>query len=357
MKTDIELLRELIAIPSVSSDIPEVNRAMERMESYLQEHGVLCCMEEFRGRKVLYASTTKGKVHDYLLNCHLDVVPVKDVSQFNATISGDRMYGRGTDDCKGSAVVIANVLVDLMGKADVGAIFTADEEIGGLTTEYMVKEGYGAKKLIVVIDGPKYTITIAEKGMVNIKLSARGIAAHSSRPWEGENAIEKLLDGYHKIRNIFVNRTPKDADVWFNTYSLDIIKGGSISNMVPESAEMLINVRFTKTGEEKEIAERMREVSGLEVEITDVSVPVFCDENKEELVSLKTIMQRSFPDKEITFSKMCGATDARYFARFSTPVAILGVDGGGCHSEKEWVRLENLDEMAEMLKSYFAKKS
>ncbi len=64
MKTDLKLLEDLIRIPSVSTDIPQVNRAEEAMRDYLEAHGLACSFEEFEGRKILYSSTVPGKVQD-----------------------------------------------------------------------------------------------------------------------------------------------------------------------------------------------------------------------------------------------------------------------------------------------------
>ena len=178
MKTDVEFLDKLIRIPSISSDVAQVNVAMDVMRDYLEAHGVACVMETTEGRNVLYASTRPGKEQDYLLNAHLDVVPAEP-ALFIPRIEDGKMYGRGTDDCKGCALAIAQILCELNGKASVGAIFTADEEIGGLSTKYMVEQGYRARKLVMVLDTSAYAITTAEKGVLDLILRASGKAAHS----------------------------------------------------------------------------------------------------------------------------------------------------------------------------------
>lgn len=349
MQTDLDFLLKLLKIPSVSANIDEVNRALDCMQAYLEEHGVLCQMESMDGHKVLYASTMPGKVQDWLLNAHIDVVPAED-KDFEPRIEAGRIYGRGTVDCKGSCLAIAQTLITLVGKASVGAIFTADEEIGGETTRYMVEQGYAARKLVIVVDGEAYSIVTAEKGMVNFTLRAKGKAAHSSTPWEGENAIDNLIDGYMRLRNAWGKNAPtEDGDNWFDTMAADIVHGGVIFNKVPDSAEMVINVRFTKPGDEERIYNFIRETTKLEVTHDEVSMPVFCDENEAVLQKLQCAMRHQWQGKEIPFVKMCGATDARHFAMNKAPIAIIGIDGANCHTNNEWVSIDSIGETATML--------
>ncbi len=355
MKTDLEFLEKLIRIPSVSADVAEVNRAEEAMREYLEARGVACVMEECEGRKILYASTQPGKVQDYILNAHLDVVPAEPW-MFEPRIDGDIIYGRGPDDCKGCAVAVAQAICALNGKASVGAIFTADEEIGGHTTAYMVKLGYAARKLVVVVDGGEYSIVSAEKGVLDLVLKGKGRAAHSSTPWCGANAIDDLLDGYAKLRAAWPKNAPgEDGDPWFDTMSADIIKGGTAHNKVPDEAELLVNIRFTKPGDEDRIEKFVRDTTGLEVVRDSLSIPVFCDENTPAILEMRDAMRRAWPDHEIKFIRMCGATDARHFALNPAPIAITGIHGGNCHTKDEWASISHIGETASMFVDFMGK--
>ena len=126
----IELLAKLISINPVSSDYPAVNRAENLMMNFLKSHGVYCCMETIGDNQVLWAVTSETRSVNYLLNAHLDVVPGRG----DPRIEDGYIYGRGGADCLGNAVCAARLLCNLKRQADVGCIFTADEEIGGMTT-------------------------------------------------------------------------------------------------------------------------------------------------------------------------------------------------------------------------------
>ena len=164
---DVDFLRELVAIPSVSTDIPQVNRAVRTMKAYLEKRGVYCSVETTpEGKEVLYASLTPGKGHDFVLAPHLDVVAAADPSQYTMKREGDKVIGRGVYDCKGRAVAVAEVLCSLVGKnLSVGCIFGSDEEVGGLTTKWMaVDKGYTPKKMVIVADTRGGRLVYAHKG-------------------------------------------------------------------------------------------------------------------------------------------------------------------------------------------------
>lgn len=345
---DLELLKDLIRCKAVSKDLPAVNRAVDRMHRFLSEHGLHCTVEELDGRRILYASTVPGKTPDVLLNAHLDVVPAPD-SMFEPEERDGRLFARGSSDCQGNSVVLAQVLCDLTGKANVGAIFSTDEETGGGTTARMVELGYGARRIILILDAAPYAIAHAQKGIISLTLRAHGKGGHSSEPWNLDNPIDRLIDGYRKLRDAW---QPLPEDHWGDTMAPCILSGGSAANQVPDTAEMVLNIRFIREEEQEDIIRRVRELSGLEVIVNATSAPAFVDETHPLMQKLKTAMQKKFPGHPVEFFRMHGATDARHFAKSGVPIAILGTVGGGMHSSGEWVSLQNLEEYRALLEEF-----
>ncbi|MDD4539209.1 MAG: M20/M25/M40 family metallo-hydrolase [Lentisphaeria bacterium] len=349
MLDSVELITALMACRPESAAIARVNQAQELMRERLSAEGLHCSMELVGERKVLFAATTPGKCQDVLLNAHLDVVPAED-AMYTPRVKGGNLYGRGAVDCFGNAVCVAKVLCALKGRASVGAIFTADEEIGGATTAAMVARGYVASKIALVLDSGAYTLVIAQKGTFALRLVARGRAGHSSRPWDYDNAIDKLIDGYLRIRQAWP-AVSKD-DTWHNTMAACKIQSGHASNQIPDVAEMTINFRFIADADYDAIIAMARELSGLEVEPGHPSMPLYSDDKSPALQSLLAVMQRAFPDRKIGVSKMCGATDARHMKGMGVPVGVIGVRGGGAHSAEEFVDLANLDQYVALLVEY-----
>ncbi|NIU59932.1 MAG: peptidase dimerization domain-containing protein, partial [Phycisphaerae bacterium] len=77
-----------------------------------------------------------------------------------------------------------------------GVMITADEEIGGANGARQALKEIKAEFCIALDGGGLNKIVIKEKGIVKLKLIARGKTAHGARPWLGENAIENLINDY-----------------------------------------------------------------------------------------------------------------------------------------------------------------
>lgn len=351
MFNTLDLLRSLIPMRSVSDNIPAVNRVQDKMFEVLQNEGLYCTMEEFpSGHRILFASTVPGKTPDLLFNAHLDVVPASDESQYTPRLDGDMLYGRGSDDCLGNAVCIAEILarVKVVSGASVGAVFTGDEETGGLTTAGMIERGYGAKKLILIMDSNiDDGICIAQKGILILNLIARGRGGHSASPWCFENPIDKLVRGYAKLLEVWKN--PERGDIWHDSMAACIVSGGAVHNQIPECAKMTLNFRFIEEDGIEKLSEFVRRTTGLEVEVETTSPVVAFPDSAPVLRKLLAEMQTSFPDKTLAFQKMCGATDARHFKSLGVPVASIGVKGFGCHSPAEHVSTVSIAQYADIL--------
>lgn len=348
---DLELLGDLIKLQSVTEKVDNVNQVSERIFQELSSAGLYCRMEEFDGRKCLYAATVEDKQPDYLLNAHVDVVPADDEAMFQPVVRDGYIYGRGSSDCLGCCVSIVETLRRLKGKASCGAIFSADEEVGGFTTGAMVKLGYGAKKAVIVIDGSWGEIVFAQKGIIVATLTALSPTGggHASAPWEFVNPIEMLMEDYLKIREKWQN--PTAGDQWQKSIAPTVINGGFVHNQIPNKAALTMNIRFIDPAEADEIEKLIRSSCRSEVDFHIDCMPVAADPDQAETVRLQRVIA-DYLQQDVPLVKMNGATDARYFVDCNVPIAILGLDGNGVHSPNEYLRIDSINEMADMLEKF-----
>lgn len=348
---DVELLRKLVEVPSVTRDISANDRAQDLVADWLCARGVQTVFERAPdGRKILYASTRPGPVQDFLLNAHTDVVPAAP-EMFRPTERDGWLCGRGTGDCKGNVVLIARLLAELNGRASVGAVFSSDEEVGGTAAETMVRLGYGARRLVVVLDSQPYSLCVAEKGHAFFTLRAKGRACHSSRPWEGENAIDRLVDGYLKVRAILPREATADAP-WAETLVPTVVRAGEAPNGIPGEATMTLNLRFVEEGAVDAWARRLGEVSGLEVVRGECFPVVRSDADAPIVQSLAAHLRKAWPGRPVPFVRMNGATDARSFISLGVPLVITSAEKRADHADAEGVRLGSLDEVADALRDF-----
>lgn len=349
------LLRELVEIPSVTANVPEVNRAVSVLRAWLERRGVFCAVEsDAEGRQVLWGATHPGKEQDVVLVCHLDVVPAPE-KMFRLTERDGRLFGRGVSDCKGNAVVCANVLADLAGKASVGCVFTTDEETGGRTTGLMIARGYRPRKGVVVPDIAGFGIVYAHKGHAFLRLVAHGKKGHSSKPWAGDNALERLMKGCADVRAAWDAAYPPASaeDQWHDTLSITMAGSSSkVANAIPDRAEAQASLRCTEPDGEAKAVAFIRKASGLDVEVVYGSRPVVSDPGDPFLVGICETMRRVWQDPAIRPQRMCGATDAHHFAALGLPIVLVGSESGGAHADDEWCEADGLERLKRALEEF-----
>jgi len=351
---DRVFLTELLEVPSVTADIPEVNRAVELTYGWLARNGVRSQIEtDDAGRKVLWAATVEGREPDYVLAVHLDVVPA-EADQFKVRLDGDRIYARGAHDCKGNAAIACDVLKRLNGKASVGVIFASDEEVGGFTTGLMVKRGYRPRKMGIVIDAGTYGVFYAQKGNDYLTVRATGKGGHSSCAMWLDNPIERLMQGYEKFRQTW---PPVPKDGWGDLVVPTVIRAGTAENAIPDTAEMVLNVRSVTTDAVARVTAMLKDVAGLEVvKVRSTGGPMASDPNNPEIRRLLAERRARWPEKNGAMQKMLAMTDARHFSGLGVPVVIIGSMGGNAHGKGEWGDLKSMEENADSLVEFIGRR-
>jgi len=338
-------LPELLAIPSVTADKSQCDRAVEWMRNYLESRGVWCAVEMWPedGRKILYAATQKGLNNpDYTIVTHLDVVAASE-RQFEPKCKDGRIYARGADDTKGLAYAAARILEKLNGKASVGCVFSSNEEMGGKTTGYMVGLGYGVpSKMVFVFDcgSAPNKIGYACKGCAYYKVTATGKSGHASRPEDCDNPIYKLARAALKIESEYPFQKPGE---WGNVAAVTIVGSGDSQNRIPEEATMTVNVRFIEENGLEHERQLLEKITGLKVESLRGTPAAVSKTDDPEFVRLCDFVTARRPGKALDLVRGSGANDARYFPQFGKPmVSVGGVCSGGCHSDDEWVDVGSL---------------
>jgi acetylornithine deacetylase len=175
-----------------------------------------------------------------VFSTHFDCVP----PFFPSRVADGRLYGRGACDAKGilAAQVAAAEQLRADGERRVGLLFVVGEERGS--------DGAAAANTIpnssrYLINGEPTDCQLASatRGMLRVRLSARGRAAHSATPEQGESAIEKLIDALVQLRSL---RLPSDPDLGSTYYSVGLIDGGVAPNVIP--AQATAEVMFRTVG-------------------------------------------------------------------------------------------------------------
>ena len=344
-ESDLVRLEKLIRIPSVSSNIVEVNKAVDFLDGELGRDGLYRQIETMPdGRRVLFAANESTKRPDILLSAHLDVVPEKDPSQFVPRRENGRIYGRGASDCKEHVVLCARLMRELKGRVSIGAIFGSDEEIGGMSTAFMIDKGYGAAKMVIVLDSEQFAITTRQKGLARYVIEADAPPTHAGMvKGAPPNAVRELILSYEAA----AAEIPDFEDgTWRDVMMLERVSG------TREHAEVEISVRCARKGGFESVENLLRNKFKRDLRCLRKGEAVLLDETQPYLVAFRERMRRAWPNRKVDFYHLNSSTDARHLQRLNLPMLILGVDARGAHTATEYVEIPSLDEYASLIESY-----
>lgn len=349
------ILRDLISMPTVTSDRAANNRALDYVDEFLGKRGMHIERFDWNGVGSLVATSRPTKTPAVFFMGHLDVVPASE-GDFTLQERDGRYYGRGALDMKsGIAASLAAVdsLRDHLSDYDFGIMIVTDEETGGFNGAAKLSEAGYLPKVMVIEDGtPGWNLDSASKGIWDITIEASGKSAHGSRPWAGENAIDKIIQAIQGIRALF-----PELIATSNTMNVGLIQGGMAINQVPAHATAGIDIRFTGTEEYARI--RAGVEAALEQHGVTLSNELYGDTMKNDttnpyLVAYKACMETVI-GKEVHWVLAKAANDGRWFSAKGVPCAVFYPEGSGHHSAEEWVAVAALDQMTQLFVSFLQK--
>ncbi|GAA0509992.1 peptidase M20 [Paractinoplanes deccanensis] len=351
----VDLASELIAIRSTADREDELRRALSFV---LDVVGPGFAVERFEsGGKpsALVRPRNTGTSPRIILNAHLDVVPGSD-EQFSARRVGDRLYGRGAQDMKVAALVMALVFRELAPVLpyELGLQLVTDEEVGGFHgTAHQVERGVTAD-FVVIGEQSRLEIVTESKGLAHVRLSAKGTSAHAAYPWLGRNALLTVADGLARL----VARYPvPDEAAWRTTANVARIGTPNRAiNQVPAEADAWVDLRFPPedpdfTGRtQAQVAEHLGAVTGLDVEVVALGAPHRADPESDFVQRLrKAAVSAGFPG---TLLRKHGAADGRHYYARGVDAVIFGPGGDGQHGADEYADLTTVAPYREALISF-----
>ena len=278
----LDLLSSMIRFPSLSG---EENGICTYMQSYVEAAGI----QTQRVGNSLYFWIGSGP-NKLLLASHLDVVPPSSghpYPPFDAAEVNGRIYGRGAVDAKASGAAMTSALLGLAAEnwqPENGQLIVALTECE--ETNY---EKNGLRKLLkghlpvpaaALIGEPTSLIpTIAQKGLLVLRLDAKGKSAHAARHALGENAILKTAADVQRLSELTFERVHPVLGP--TSLNVTTVQGGTARNVIPDRCTLYLDIRSTPSYTHEEIVAKVKEVVTSEVTVhSDRIVPVSTDANE-----------------------------------------------------------------------------
>ncbi len=347
----VDLTLKLLKFRTTHDRPDEIAACVRFVKEFFENTELTIEHHEHKGVHSVYVSkgTRKPRV---LLNGHLDVVDAEDHA-FDPQVRDGRIYGRGSLDMKSGNAVMMQVMKDIAeGDEDVALLLTTDEEIGGFYgVQHMIKKDYLAG-VVLVPDGGQAPDQIIQKqkGLIHFRVIAHGISAHGSVPWKGDNAIMKLTHALVQLESVFPNPTADQP--WGTTFTVGKIKGGTATNQVPAEATAFCDIRFTEQETLDDVLYRVKEAlpDNVELEVDIESDAMWTDVNHPLVQAYCKALENNGKTPE--FHSENGSSDARFYTKMGIPAIVAQPEGGGHHSEGEYVSIESIELFYRVVKDF-----
>jgi acetylornithine deacetylase len=310
---------------------------------------------------VIAAARGTGSGRSLMLNAHMDTVGVAGMTDpFTPRIEGDRLYGRGAYDMKGSLAACMLATAEAARRDFVGDVVltaVADEEFASVGTEAVAS--HMRADAAIVTEPTEMQVAVAHRGFVNVEIETRGRAAHGSRPEIGIDAIAKMgrvLVGIEQL-DVRLRASPTHARLGSGSVHASLIEGGQEYSSYPARC-VLQAERRTIPGETVAIVGReLRELvdeAGVGDDDFSAEVRALASREPFEVAESEAIVQmvrRHATHVLGAEPEIVGVpfwADSALLAQAGIPTVLFGPRGEGAHAEVEWVEIADLERCVEI---------
>jgi len=363
-------LKDLVRINSVNPSIAPEGPGEAEIASYVATAlGALgletVVHEPERGRPTAVGTLRgAGGGRSLMLNGHTDTVGVEGMADpFSASIRDGRLYGRGAHDMKGSlasSIGAAKALVDagVQLRGDLVLAAVADEEYGSLGTSDII--GRHRADAAIVTEPTNLAICLAHKGFTWIEVETAGRAAHGSRFTEGIDAnmrMGRFLAELDKLERS-LRAGPAHPLVGPPSLHAALVSGGSGLSTYAAACTLKIERRTipgeTEAGSVAEIQAIVDRLADADPTFRATVRPLFTRHPFEVspdagIVKVLGGAARETLGGQPAFVGDTPWMDSALLADAGIETVVMGPRGAGEHSIEEWVDLESVFAMAEIL--------
>jgi acetylornithine deacetylase len=366
VRTLVDLVRINSVNPSLSPDGAGEAEIAAYVASALASLGLEAATYEPQLGRTTAVGTLRGTGggRSLMLNAHADTVGVDAMADpFSAEIRDGRLYGRGAHDMKGSlaagigaAKLLTDARIRLRGDFVVAAV--ADEEYGSLGTADLITRV--KTDAAIVTEPTNLEVCLAHKGYIWIDVETHGKAAHGSRFTEGVDAVMRMGRFLAALEGLEVTLRTGPAHALVGPPSLHAatINGGSGLSTYAAHCRLQIE-RRTIPGETADAAVgRIRAIAD-QLAAADSSfsatVRSFFVRKPFEVSPDAPIVRTLTAEAAAALGRMpafVGDTpwmDAALLAEAGIETVVMGPIGAGEHSAVEWVDVDSVVKMAEIL--------
>src|SRR6266851_4131912 len=362
----LAILRQFVTAESPSLEKAAADRCCVVVAAEWNKHGarVKRIAQKHRGDvlRITYTPNKPRPSSQLLVLGHYDTVySTGTLAKMPFRIKGGKAYGPGTFDMKAGIVQALFALQALQQtKIPLGRrivfLWTSDEEIGSEASRKLFEKEARRSNAVFVLEpsfGPRGLLKTARKGVGQAELIVHGRASHAGlAPKEGINAIHELarqlarIEGWNDFRRGV-------------TINAGIIEGGTRTNVIPERARAVLDLRALRISDMRAMERRLHALRpfhrGARLEVTGG----FGRPPLERKMSAFLFARAKSLAKQMNLSlgecTVGGGSDGNFTAALGIPTLDgLGAVGDGAHSTREHVLINTMPARAALLAALLA---
>ncbi|MFC3166560.1 MULTISPECIES: succinyl-diaminopimelate desuccinylase [Paracoccus] len=372
-----DLTARLIRCPSVT---PEEAGALVLLGDLLADAGFEVHRVDRNGTPNLFARWGAKGARTFGFNGHTDVVPPGDLGSwthppFSGHVEDGIIWGRGATDMKSAVAAFAAAAIDFVRETPPdGAVIltiTGDEEgpsRDGTTAILDWMEANGERMDACIVGEPSNPeimgemMKIGRRGSVTFTVTAKGVQGHAAYPHKAKNPLHALTAYLNDLIAAPLDRGTDHFDpTGLQITSIDC--GNPASNVIPESARAVVNIRFndlhTAASLESDLtarAARVTQATGVALTLeTYVTGEAFLTQPGPFVDLVRSVVTQE-TNRQPVLSTTGGTSDAR-FIKNHCPVVEFGLVGAYMHQVDERVPVAQVRQLKtiyqRILEKYF----
>lgn len=368
------LLQRMVGFDTVNSQISGVPHAERELalwlETYAQNLGLGTQRLPFGDGDFNLLITLEVDVAKpwILFESHLDVVSVggMTIDPFGGKIEDGKIWGRGACDTKGTGAAMLWALKEYQAHSEqpnnVALLFACDEEVAkagalAFANEQFAQLGWRPEGVIVG-EPTNLQPIVAHNGVLRGTITTRGVACHSSDPSNGRSAISAMVKVIDFLESRYIPNLDATHPLTGKAQgSINVIRGGTQFNIIPDSCEILYDRRLVpgENGAQEfvvieKLLDELRETHAdmeIEMELVLLDPPLIVQEDGTFIDFVQGVLRaQGLPDQEL------GApygTDASTYCELGLSCIVLGPgDIIQAHTKDEWLALDQLEKAVEV---------
>ena len=380
-----------MSAPAGSQSSVEILQRLTEFPTY-EESGMKACSEFISGKlERLGCEVSVDKLNNvyaekifdhgegvFLINSHFDTVPssprwVRD--PLRALLEGERLYGLGTSDDKGSVASILHALgrteecrfkkLELLfsNYEDNSTILDGETWLGTpyfLTHNHL--ESTSGLNVEGTVENGRFMVSLGCGGRVGFNVTSLGKEAHSSDPRQGRNAIYDMMKIIEALRKMPSARMTMDGREAYTELNVSMIKGGIAVNIVPGECEITCERRVLPNEDwdtvKKQVDQTLAGVTGVKfkVEYKKPQRSYSIDRTHPVATLAKESLEKALGYSP-RFRVESGRTDSTYLDQIAGIKTVILGPGETAHIADEYINVRRLEEFDRVLYEMLSRKN